>query len=299
MSKEYEDFPPPFDLSDPAAIAEYYGQLEALQRRARADPLDSGLCFSFNFTIPTNNPLPHARKLPHIPQLPISLRLDQPLQFPEHYSQLWTAVGELDGAQVTFMLKTIQPSMCSYPEVDDYGGWQHDYEFLENLANGEAFAYDRLEQKQGLCIPYFFGLHNIITPSNEVAWVLVFEYIPGESWLEYADSRRRTITDTCDVLKLTIDTLTELMADGWCLGDPLPHNIIITGSPGARSVDFIDLHPVFRFFGNQLDKQRLYYKRSLYLDLCELLGDYTEEVQHWAVQNMDFAVCRPLIQVLK
>ncbi|KAJ7629493.1 hypothetical protein DFH06DRAFT_965347, partial [Mycena polygramma] len=174
--------PPPVDLSDDAVAIQYCATLSAARDLAQLHQLYPGLCFDFDLTPPPSNPLPGARILPHLSHSTVSLRLARALQSgPDKNSQVWTAVAESAGAQTTFVLKIIQPSMCCHPIVDHLWCRTNEYTFPEDLAHGEAWAYNRLQHKQGLCIPYFFGLHTITTPSNERAWVLVFEYIPGQT----------------------------------------------------------------------------------------------------------------------
>lgn len=94
-------------------------------------------------------------------------------------------------------------------------------------------------------------------------------------------------------LKLSIDTLTDFMADGWCHPDSAPRNIVVTGSPGSRSVVLVDLYAVFAFKPVLLE-EITYRTRSLYLDVYELLEDHSGEIQRWAMENMDLEVCRPM-----
>ncbi|KAJ7748933.1 hypothetical protein B0H16DRAFT_1725323 [Mycena metata] len=72
------------------------------------------------------------------------------------------------------------------------------YEDPWYLAHNEAWVYRYLSEKQGLSIPYFFGLHTITTPSQETAWVLVLEFIPGLTANELFNSRSiPNIQDFC------------------------------------------------------------------------------------------------------
>ncbi|KAJ6558117.1 hypothetical protein B0H19DRAFT_1149981 [Mycena capillaripes] len=288
----YEGFPelePPLDLSDDTVAIQYYDQLVEARRVAKLHELQSGLCFDFDLTIPPSNPIPRARSLPHfLHQSTISFRLAQPLQTgPDKNSQVWTAVGDFAGAQTTVVFKIIQPSMCSLPHADDRWRRMYDYVFPEQFAREEAWVYKQLEHKQGLCIPYFFGLHTITTPSNEHAWVLVLEYIPGETLAAYNESPTKSLSDSCDLLKLSIDALMEFMAEGWCHHDAMPRNITVTGSPGSRSVVFIDLYFASRFIGKDLEIQRLHRRRRLYNEIRDSLGDPAGEIRLWALQNLD------------
>lgn len=159
---------PPSNLYDYPAVIGYRSRLDEARRLAQLNGLESGLCLSLDLTIPPPNPHPHARSLPNLPQkTPIPFRLGQPLQSgPGKNSQVWTAVGTFAGAQTTVVLKIIQPSMCRYPSNDM---WPGNYLFPEDLAREEASAYNELEHKQGLFIPYFFGLHTV----SPVLWNLI------------------------------------------------------------------------------------------------------------------------------
>ncbi|KAJ7484082.1 hypothetical protein B0H11DRAFT_1196807 [Mycena galericulata] len=295
--EHYQDVDPPFDIRDRRALIEYHSKLEAARNLAELNGLESGLRFTLDLTLPPPNPLPRARSLPQFPpQSHVSFLLDQALQSGAgKNSQVWTAVAEVAGTQTTVVFKIIQPSMCEYPEAD--GCWQGNYLFPEDLAREEAWVYDRLVHKQGLSIPYFFGLHTIVTPSKEAAWVLVLEHILGESLLAFSQSSTRCLSDTCDVLKLSIDTLSDFMADGWCHNDIAPRNIVVTGSPGARSVVFVDLFFTCRFDAEEAAVQCRGFKRMLFIDIYECLGDRGGEIQRWAIENMDYDVCAPVLPV--
>lgn len=160
-AERYPEPDPPLDLSDNATVIQYHNRLETARHLAQLHGLTSGLSISLGLIIPSSNPLPYARSLPHFPrQSTISFRLSQALQSGlDKNSQVWTAVGEFSDAQTTIVLKIIQPSMCRYPAVDD--AWINDYVFAENLAREEAWVYSQLLHKQGLCVPYFFGLHTV------------------------------------------------------------------------------------------------------------------------------------------
>ncbi|KAJ6515195.1 hypothetical protein C8R47DRAFT_1276522 [Mycena vitilis] len=266
---------PSVDLSNDAVALRYCTELNAARHLAQLRMHE----------LQPANPNPRARTLPHLAH-PTSFRLARPLQSrADKNLQVWTAVTESDGAQTTALLKIVQPSMCIHPVVDHRWSRMNDYIFPEDLARGEAWAYDRLAHKQGLVIPYFFGLHTITTPSGERAWVLVFEYVPGETLSAYSQSSTRSLADSCDLIKLSLDALTEFMEDGWCHIDPAPRNIIVTGSPGARRVVLIDLHAAVHCIAADAKTLRPQRRRSMFRRIHNALGDPTGEIERWVRQN--------------
>jgi hypothetical protein len=154
------------NLCDGPAVEQYHSHLETARNLAQLKGLKPGLRYTLDLSIPPANPLPNARSLPLLPPQShhISLRLQRALQSGvDKFSQVWTAVVETPGAQrakeTTLVLKIIQPSMCPYPGVDD--NWGLDYMFPEYIALQEAWVYNQLTHKQGLFIPYFFGMHTV------------------------------------------------------------------------------------------------------------------------------------------
>ncbi|KAJ7853657.1 hypothetical protein B0H14DRAFT_2757922 [Mycena olivaceomarginata] len=233
-----------FSPVDEHAIHMYHAKLMQLRAAALEAPLETGIQFSLDLDIPQQNPDPLSRQIPFIrsPTAPsgrstVCLELSQGLQTePNGFSQVWTAhSGATPG--LTFVLKIIQPSMCHLPHPDDT--WVGNYTDPWNLANREAWGYQNLAQKQGLCIPYFFGIHEITTPSKESAWVLVLEFIPGITGQDVIESM--IITDIQAFCKLGVDAVTELARSGWVLSDLRAPNFILTGPRGAWTIVIIDL----------------------------------------------------------
>ncbi|KAJ7196569.1 hypothetical protein GGX14DRAFT_321267, partial [Mycena pura] len=173
-----------FSPVDKDAIRVYHSKLMESRAAALKAPLKTGTQFSLDLDIPCQNPDPLSRRIPFLPsptapsgRPTVCLELSQGLQTELNgFSQVWTAHSRVT-PNSTFVLKIIQPSMCYLPHPDDR--WLGNYTDPWNLANEEAWAYQNLAQEQGLCIPYFFGIHEITTPSKESAWVLVLEFIPG------------------------------------------------------------------------------------------------------------------------
>jgi hypothetical protein len=154
------------NLCDGPAVEQYHNHLETARNLAQLKGLQPGLRYTLDLSIPPANPLPNARSLPLLPPQShhISLRLERALQSGvDKLSQVWTAVVEAPGAhrakETTLVLKIIQPSMCPYPRAD--GNWALDYIFPEYTALRETWVYNQLTHKQGLFIPYFFGMHTV------------------------------------------------------------------------------------------------------------------------------------------
>ncbi|KAJ7189373.1 hypothetical protein GGX14DRAFT_547119, partial [Mycena pura] len=172
-----------FNLSSYRDRFEHHEKVMRARALATKTPLESGLQFTMDMEIPQQNSNSHSRLVPivaptsHVRNSTVSLRLLDPLQPGINmYSQVWAA-APIDVPDTRLVLKIIQPSMCRCPEPDDSWGWE--YADPWDLAHKEAWVYRNLAHIQGLVIPYFFGLHTIITPSQETAWVLVLEFIPG------------------------------------------------------------------------------------------------------------------------
>ncbi|KAJ7891450.1 hypothetical protein B0H13DRAFT_1524680, partial [Mycena leptocephala] len=171
-----------FRVDDQNAIYTYHANIMADRARAEKGPLKTGQTYTLNLDIPPQNSDPRSRRVPFIPTdrgCGVSLQLVEALQPGVNmYSQVWTA-NVVTAPRTRLILKIIQPSMIRCPHPEDR--WIGDYTHPCNLAGEEAWAYRNLLDRQGLSIPYFFGMHTITTPSGESAWVLVLEFIPGRT----------------------------------------------------------------------------------------------------------------------
>jgi RIO-like serine/threonine protein kinase len=149
-----------------------------------------------------------------------------------------------------------------------------------------------------------------VTPSDEPAWALVLEHIPGQTVREYSESPNQTIKESCELvsilssrkafgnpsmqLKLSIDTLRDFMSDGWCHLDLTPQNIIVTGAPEKQSVVFIDLFSAVRYPSHRRAQGQLRRARWLYVEICRSLEDHRDEIQHWAAENLQPEITNPV-----
>ncbi|KAJ7279071.1 hypothetical protein C8J57DRAFT_153367 [Mycena rebaudengoi] len=240
MTSDYQAHGLGFDIFDETEVFNHWEELNAARALATKAPLRGGLQFTFNLTIPPHNSDPRSRPVPFIPAtatLPRSssvlVQLRDGLQTePGNLSQVWTA-NILGAPDTPLVLKIIQPSMCHYPPPDE--SWWANYTNPQDLAGHEAWAYEALQEKKGLCVPYFFGLHTIITPSGESAWVLVLEYIPGVTL-----DTVQPISDIQNASISGLDTIREITWAGFMLEDIRAPNFILTGPLDARAVVAID-----------------------------------------------------------
>ncbi|KAJ6467984.1 hypothetical protein C8R47DRAFT_810583 [Mycena vitilis] len=270
----------PLDRNDSEAIEIYAAKLDAARSLAQDLPLEAGQIYPLTLKIPQTNPHPAARPVPSIRVTPIpAVRLNRPLQTgAAKLSQVWTAVVLETGT--TLVLKIIQPSMCPYPAPDRC--WSL-YQEPEDLALREAWAYERIAHKQGILVPYFFGLHKIVTPSAEAAWVLAFEYIPSVSFSSLLRSPSASFQDICLVTKLSLAGAQDFGHDGWRHLDLNPDNILVTGRPGKRDVVFVDLSFTCRLPPSQMDDDPTCHK--IYRNVVKCLN-FSPEFQRWAEENL-------------
>ncbi|KAI0056448.1 hypothetical protein BV25DRAFT_1920992 [Artomyces pyxidatus] len=80
------------------------------------------------------------------------------------------------------VLKFIQPSMLTFPTVDDVNcsdEWKDMYFPPKYVASREDDIYHVLHPAQCFAVPYYFGVHQVAMPNGEHAHMLVMEYIPG------------------------------------------------------------------------------------------------------------------------
>ncbi|KAJ7750831.1 hypothetical protein B0H16DRAFT_846424 [Mycena metata] len=261
-----------------------YRKTMAARALALAASLETGLQFALSLDIPPQNPAVGSRLLPDTHSKSIihseyhlggtTLQLDAALQLGVNgLSQVWTA-HPIDAPQTTLVMKIIQPSLCRWP-IDD---WWNDYRDPWHLAHNEAWVYRCLVEKQGLIVPYFFGLHTITTPSQETAWVLVLEFIPGQTVDEVVISRSMpTMREFC---LLGIAAAQDLARSGWMLPYIRGPNVLLTGAPGNWTVVFIDLFEAARLDPVDL-KDSAYVETaarvqtwSFFSAFCECTGRY-------------------------
>ncbi|KAJ7110285.1 hypothetical protein C8R43DRAFT_1042524 [Mycena crocata] len=240
--------------TDTHAVAKYRSKLDDNREKAIKNPLASGQEHSLTPTLPTpSSDLRPRRALPIHgvdPCAPVTvcLRLVEALQTGvDKFSQVWTArVIPTFGStapEAMVVLKIVQPSMCKYPTGDE--SWIYDYnEVLEDLAEHEAWSYHNLAEQQGSCVPYFFGKHEITTPNGELAWVLVFEHIPGPTLSEVAKVKNLGDAQLKEICEMAVSSAEEFASSGLVLADVRGPNIILTGPPGTQRAVLIDHYGV-------------------------------------------------------
>ncbi|KAJ7264107.1 hypothetical protein B0H12DRAFT_1321544 [Mycena haematopus] len=271
-------------LSDSAVEAFYDAQMAARDLALQA-PLHTELEFTLALEIPLQNPAPNARQLP--PALSTGntvVRLRDELQRgPDGFSQVWTAVC-LDSPETCLVLKIIQPSMCRGIPSD----FMDEYYDPWDLAHNEAWVYRHLLRYQGRLIPYFFGLSTIVTPCEEVAWVLVLEFIPGLTVNGVADSG--SISNIRDFCVLGVDAVREFVLGGWTLRDVRPPNFILTGAPGAWAVVIIDLFLSTPINSANRERIAILEAHNFFFRFVLCVNDVDKDIYNWAKKTLPYSV---------
>ncbi|KAJ7293874.1 hypothetical protein C8J57DRAFT_1553446 [Mycena rebaudengoi] len=157
--------------------------------------------------------------------------------------------------------------------------WREDYYNPLDLAHNEAWVYQTLAHRQGLSIPYFSGV------SDEAAWVLVFEFIPGPTIHDVVKSMSKdAVHDFCT---LGLNAVRESALSGWTLADIRCHNFILTGSPGSRAVVMIDLYDTKRVISPPtLKRLAKVNARRLFNVFKNCARDDYPGIYDWARQNL-------------
>ncbi|KAJ7042898.1 hypothetical protein C8F04DRAFT_56368 [Mycena alexandri] len=207
--------------SDAAAVS-LCRHLISLRDLAISAPLERGMQFMLNLQFPPQNRHPAARQVPstltadRFQSATVTLQLDTALQSGcDRFSQVWTATA-VGVPETCLVMKIIQPSLCLLPDPSNIH-WREAYYNPLDLAHNEAWVYRKLAHRQGLSIPYFFGIFDIVTPSGEAAWVLVLEFIQGPTIHNVAKSMS---TDTVhDFCTLGLNAVRDLALSGWTLRD--------------------------------------------------------------------------------
>ncbi|KAJ7939874.1 hypothetical protein B0H13DRAFT_2299919 [Mycena leptocephala] len=152
-----------------------------------------------------------------------------------------------------------------------------------------AWVYQTLAHRQGLSIPYFFGVFDIITPSREAAWVLVLEFIPGPTIHDVAKSMS---TDAVhDFCTLGLDAVRDSALSGWTLRDIRCADFILTGSPGSRAVVMIDLYDTEHVIPPPtLERLAMVDAKRFFDAFQNCVRDDYPGIHDWARQNLPLIV---------
>ncbi|KAJ6462374.1 hypothetical protein C8R47DRAFT_1202209 [Mycena vitilis] len=280
---------------DPNNTHAMFKSLCEARKSALKNPLRCGSQFSLPLEIPAQNPAPGARGIPflgaNVPTTEsgtaqVLLELHDVLQ-PGigDFSQVWRAVP-VGAPGTSLVMKILQPSLCEFPHPDE--DWLGDHHRPEHLARHEAWVYQAFASKQGSLIPYFFGLHSIETPSNEWAWVLVLEFIPGDT-LEAAAERKSfpLIQEFCT---LGIESVKEMARCCWQLADlQNPANFILTGTAETRRVVLIDLFGGSPWTDPNVEVLAMRDIRRFYETLCDAVCRWHpySEMDNWVIQSLE------------
>ncbi|KAJ7924521.1 hypothetical protein B0H13DRAFT_1187386 [Mycena leptocephala] len=259
----------------------YQEKMEA-RRIALKKPLETGLGFTLDLEVPPLNPDPGSRPLPFIPRTNSStgvvLRLHEVLQPGVNaFSQVWTA--NVVGAETCLVMKIIQPSLLRLPS-----DWANEYYDPWDLAHNEAWVYQKLVRHQGLLIPYFFGVFEIVAPCGEVAWVLVLEFVPGLTVNDVDESTSKA--DIHDFCALGVDAVRDFARSGWSLRDIRGPNFILTGAPGAWIVVIIDLFLAQPCGSLDLERVAEIEARQFFFNFAICVRDVCPGIYKWARKDL-------------
>ncbi|KAJ7719035.1 hypothetical protein B0H16DRAFT_1739631 [Mycena metata] len=211
-----------------------------------------------------------------------------PLRYHFHDKPSDAAVAPLythfTSLRTSLVMKIIQPSLCPLPDPSN-SKWREAYYNPLGLAHNEAWVYQMLAHRQGLSIPYFFGLFDIVTPSGEAAWALVLEFIPGPTVHDIV-----TFTSTADVhdfCSLGLDAVRDLALSGWTLRDIRCGNFILCGRPDSQTVVIIYLYATKHITTPpsperlaMVDAMRFYYM------FARCVGDKYPDIHDWAAKSL-------------
>ncbi|KII84173.1 hypothetical protein PLICRDRAFT_179848 [Plicaturopsis crispa FD-325 SS-3] len=241
------------DFRDEEVLQAAVDELLRLGNAACDCPLTAGTTFAATLNCVT--PHPHGRAPPRFAsqlRRAYAIVLDHALHAEKGKLEVWLAhvVDPADGTVGEIVVKVVQPSLLVLPD-------QPEYVPPKKVAYTEDWMYRRLQPLQGYEIPYYFGVHTIVTPSGEGAWMLTMEYIQGHTITQYLntlhDSSNPDITPVpIDVTPETHDRMKQIMvssleginaihARGVLHGAVQSDNIVIsTACPAGPLVVYID-----------------------------------------------------------
>ncbi|THH15572.1 hypothetical protein EW146_g4928 [Bondarzewia mesenterica] len=198
-SMKYRDIltlPHDFDVTDEASIRAHHDKLQSLRNAALQNPLERGHRFVVRLHRPPSDGLrPGIRRLPSfaLSSDPCILVLKTRLQTDvDHWFQVWIAhisspdAGEFQDLE-RVVVKFSQPSMWPIPDPKDIW-WKYDYESHRVAALKEDFFYGMLGPIQGAAVPYNYGIHEVVMPNGENAYMLVTEYVDGITAAQWRQS---------------------------------------------------------------------------------------------------------------
>ncbi|KAI0312190.1 hypothetical protein OF83DRAFT_682238 [Amylostereum chailletii] len=250
--------------------------------------------YSFSFVLPQPQvALPGSRPLPpfaHLTDIPLTVRLER--RFKGNLQDLvWLCTVDhdtlKDSKDIRVIVKFIQPSMLRIP--DSWHTYSIDkrsepYIAPSNLVISEQTAYDKLVSLQGGIVPRFYGAHKVIMPNDEVATMLIIEYVEGitpkkfkephdiDTW--QSEHHEKHIAKLQKGLVAAQRALAKIHASGVLHSDLNSDNIIIipsTTSHDAVSVTFINFGQSMWQEGSAADWAQASGKKLLFWTDVEIL----------------------------
>ncbi|RDX42723.1 hypothetical protein OH76DRAFT_1362217, partial [Lentinus brumalis] len=189
----------PFRVGDPISIQAYRSLMDLRAAHSLRTPLYKGFTIGLNFRLPPpRQPLSHprstdplmptdaVRKAPHPPtEVDMTYILCKPLQTgPEYESEVWLAQPcqpFSPGAPTSqVVLKFVIPSRLPRPPTELTEGMLHhefEYTLPGDVLDCEVRAYEWLQDLQGSNMPYYYGVHQVTMPWDEVAYVIALEHV--------------------------------------------------------------------------------------------------------------------------
>ncbi|TFK90031.1 hypothetical protein K466DRAFT_661100 [Polyporus arcularius HHB13444] len=186
---------PRFDFGDREGAAAYRWHMLSWRDRSRSPihQLTDKSTFAISLQAPTLPFCANSSTRP-LPALPFGITahyaLVKPLQTGVQYSsEVWLAVpselqdSHFNSPAAAVVFKFIVPSIrgdIPTSDLDDEGFIDgRKFVFPFDAVKGEAACYESLADFQGSTVPYFYGIHRVLMPSGEPAWILALEWIPG------------------------------------------------------------------------------------------------------------------------
>ncbi|KAF9009748.1 hypothetical protein BDZ89DRAFT_1078440, partial [Hymenopellis radicata] len=229
----YPTFSCPINLRTDAP-RRHYDDLIQKRRVAQKSPISSMWSFTEVIQKTTVQPGLNTRPIPSFALEGGTFRFqarwaEQGVDKDDHFSQVWVAnVSKVDDTETA-----AQPERM--------------YRYMPGPARQLAFSedvlYTRLKRLQGSRIPYFFGTFKIPVPSGEEAYVLMMEYIDGETLESWAmDYGGKKLSALPTVINSIIDAFREICEERVLHTDVERHlsNILIDKNGMAVVIDFVE-----------------------------------------------------------
>ncbi|KAI0705064.1 hypothetical protein C8T65DRAFT_577765 [Cerioporus squamosus] len=191
-----------FAFGDQEGTLAYRHRMLCWLRDATLSPLSASRTYTISLESPNAPSSTCARpsSTRPLPALPFGVATEyvliEPLQRGTHYrSEVWLAApsAQSNGSPAAFaVFKFVIPSRGDIPteDLNDNGIFEDDrgriFLFPYDMVKGEAASYESLADFQGSTVPYFYGVHQVLMPWGEPAWMLALEWIPSPPGSLYA-----------------------------------------------------------------------------------------------------------------